>query len=149
MNDLSKFVKDNAGVIKAEMVCRVWLLVEAIHYHPKNSKESAKITRPAHLWLLDGLSYLTLEDLNYLYSLLVHTKRTKLTSSKDTRISQLLSKLSAINTDHFSGTSQYQNFKSVEPFISTLYSGDYPMISISQNDIRALLLSLGSTDSFT
>ncbi len=111
MNDLSKFVKDNAEVIKAEMVCRVWLLVEAIHYHPKNSKESAKITRPAHLWLLDGLSYLTLEDLNYLYSLLVHTKRTKLTSSKDTRISQLLSKLYDINTDHFSGTSQYQNFK--------------------------------------
>ena len=144
MNDLSKFVKDNAEVIKAEMVCRVWLLVEAIHYHPKNSKESAKITRPAHLWLLDGLSYLTLEDLNYLYSLLVHTRKTKLTSNKDTRISQLLSKLSDINTVHFSGTSQYQNFKSVEPFISTLCSGGYPRLSLKPSEIPDWLLNLGS-----
>ena len=149
MNDLSKFVKDNAEVIKAEMVCRVWLLVEAIHYHPKNSKESAKITRPAHLWLLDGLSYLTLEDLNYLYSLLVHTKRTKLTSSKDTRISQLLSKLSDINTDHFFGTSQYQNFSAVEPFISTLCSGGYPKPQLKPRDIPDWLQGSGDTDSST
>ena len=149
MNDLSKFVKDNAEVIKAEMVCRVWLLVEVIHYHPKNSKESAKITRPAHLWLLDGLSYLTLEDLNYLYSLLVHTKRTKLTSNKDTRISRLLSKLSDINTDHFSGTSQYQNFSAVEPFISTLCSGGYPKPRLKQRDIPDWLPGFGSMASST
>ena len=149
MIEISKFLEEKKEAIHAELVCLVWLLVESIHYHPKNSRESAKTTLPALQWLLDGLYYLTFEELMFLYSLLVHTRRIKPTSSKDTRISALLSKLCVINSEHNFGTSQSRNFKSVEPFISTLSSGGYPKASLKQRDIPDWLRGSGSTDSST
>ena len=147
MIEISKFLKEKKEAIRVELVCRVWLMVESIHYHPRNSRESAKTTLPALQWLLDGLYYLTFEELMFLYSLLAHTKRTKLTSSKDTRISLLLSRLSVINSEHNFGISQSRNFKSVEPFISTLSSGGYPEARLKPRDIPGWLRGSGDTDS--
>ena len=149
MIEISKFLEIHEERIRVEILCRVWLMIEAIHYDERNTRENAKITRPAHLWLLDGLYFLTLEELMFLYSLLVHTPKTSAISDKATKTSALLSRLSAINSERFFGTSQYQNFKSVELFISTLSSGGYPKPLLKQRDIPDWLQSCGDTDSST
>jgi hypothetical protein len=149
MDDICQFVKTSGETARVKFFALIWLMMEKIHYHPLNTKKSGKTTLDALHWFSRGLYHLTWKELNILYSLLRRTGTTKPTSVSAIEISTLLSRLCAINSEHFSGTSLSLNFKGVEPFISTLYSGDYPMISISQNDIRALLLSLGSTDSFT
>jgi hypothetical protein len=149
MDDISQFVLESGKTARVKFFALIWMMMEKIHYHPMNTKKSGKITLDALHWFSEGLYHLTWKELHILYSLLRHTGTTKKTSVSATEISMLLSKLSAINSEKFSGTSLFQNFKGVEPFISTLYSGTYPQISISQSDIRDLLLACGATDLFT
>ena len=149
MDDICQFVLESGQTARVKFFALIWMMMEKIHYYPRNGKKSGKTTLDALHWFSEGLYHLTWKELHILYSLLRHTGTTKPTSVSATEISTLLSRLSAINSEHFSGTSLSQNFRSVEPFISTLYSGDYPKISISQNDIHELLLACGITDSFT
>ena len=127
MTDSFQFDPVQEEVFRVEMLWEVWTMTETIHYHPRNSRANAKITLCALQWFSEGLSPLTLTELTTLYFLLSPTKTTKRLSRQDTKISALLSRLSDINTDMFSGTSQFQNFKGVEPFISMLCSGIFPI----------------------
>ena len=150
MKDLSQSeLAVAAENLRIRAICRVWLQVEAIHYSKNNSKESAKITLPALQWLLDGLYYLTLEDLMFLYSFLSPTKKTKETSNKDTKISELLSKLSVINSVKISDISLFRNFKSVEPFISMLCSGVFRRPSLKPSNIPEWLGTSGDAGTST
>ena len=149
MDDISQFVLTSGETARVKFFALIWMMMEKIHYHPKSTKKSGKITLDALHWFSEGLYHLTWKELHILYSLLRHTGTTKKTSVSATEISTLLSRLCVINSEHFSGTSLSLNFKGVEPFISTLYSGTYPEISVTQNDIHDLLLACGSTDSFT
>ena len=149
MNDLSRFVKKHGESERVRFLCLIWLMMENIHYNPKNSKESARTTLSALHWFSEGLYPLTWTELHTLYSLLRHTGTTNKTSVSATEISTLLSRLCAINSEKFSGTSLFQNFKDVEPFISTLYSGTYPEVVLNPSDIPDWLQECGNTDSST
>lgn len=108
---------------------RVWELAEKIHFRKGTVQEhwgSDEITHNALVWLSEGLSHLTSEDLHALYWLLLPTEIISQTLKEAISISRLLSNLYAINSEKLSNTSVSQNFKSVEQFIFTLSSGGYP-----------------------
>jgi len=146
MNDLFPFDPDKRENFRVKLLCHVWLLIEAIHYSRENLKENVKITLGALQWFSDGLYPLTLEEILTLYFLLSPTEKTKRLSSKDTKILALLSKLCDINSENNFGTSQFQNFKSVEPFISMLCSGVFPIPYINPKDIPDWLPLFGGKD---
>src|SRR3989344_2488503 len=108
---------------------RIWELAEKIHFRKGTVQEhwgKDEITHNALVWLSEGLSHLTSEDLQNLYWLLLPTEIISQTSKEAISISRLLSNLYAINSEKLLNTSVYQNFKSVEQFIFTLSSGGYP-----------------------
>ena len=149
MEKIFKYLEKHKEVIHAELFVRVWMLAEKIRFHPLNSKARGKTMQIVLNWLFDASSWLTLADLNILYSLLARTGTTKPTSVSATEISELSSRLCGIDMAQHSATSPSLNFKHVEQFISTLYSGDYPHVSLTQKELQDWLQDSGDMDSCT
>ena len=106
---------------------RIHTLAEKIQLRHYKSRKGgkARITLDALHLLSVGLSHLTFHDLSLLYSLHLPTKKTLQISASDTRITDLLYRLSVIDTEKLSSTSVSLNFKNVERYIFMLCSGDF------------------------
>ena len=145
MEEISKYLEKHKETIHAELFVRVWMLTEKIRFHHLNSKAKGKTMQTVLNWLFDASSWLTLADLSILYSLLARTGTTKQISVSATEISELSSRLSGIDMALHSATLPSLNFKHVEQFISTLYSGDYPHVSLTQKELQDWLRDSGDT----
>ena len=97
MEEISQYLQIHKETIHAELFVRVWLMTEKLRFHPLNSKARGKTMQIVLNWFFDASSWLTLADLNILYSLLARTGTTKPTSVSATEISELSSKLSGID----------------------------------------------------
>ena len=147
MEEISKYLEKHKEAIHDELFVRVWMMTEKLRFHPLNSKARGKTMQIVLNWLFDASSWLTLADLSILYSLLARTGTTKPTSVSATEISELSSRLCGIDMAQHSSTSLSPNFKHVEQFISTLYSGDYPHVSLTQKELQDWLRDSGDMDS--
>lgn len=113
--------------VRLMMVIRIWELTEKICFRDRSNWGKDKITHDTLSWFLEGLSHLTCQELSFLYSLLSPIRKTCPISVLDTRTIALLSRLSDINTEKLSNTSEFRNFSSVAQFIFTLCSGGYQL----------------------